>query len=61
MDIIYDVITFISKYIYRKKAKSSHFRWNHQNFTHLLKSLSIQKNLKELEIMYQNALYICIS
>ena len=27
----------------------------------LIKSLKTQKKLKELEIMYQNAIYICIS
>ena len=40
MDRSYDVITFISRYLYLKKT---------------------QKKLKELEIIYENAIYICVS
>ena len=32
---IYDVIIFISKYLYFKKAWGSHFCWYHQNFSHV--------------------------
>ena len=30
----YDITTFISKYLYFKKAKSSQFWWNRQKFNH---------------------------
>ena len=45
----YDFIAFISKYLYFKKAYSSHFYWHHQNCNHVyLKKVSkmTQKKLK---------------
>ena len=35
IDKIYDVITFISKYLYFKKGWGNHFCWHHQNFNHV--------------------------
>ena len=63
MDENYHVITFISKYHCFKKAWNSYFCWHHQNCNHvyLKKLLKIQEKLKELQIMYQNPIYICIS
>ena len=62
MNINYDVISFISKCIYFKKTKSSHFAYIIKILTSLLKQfLNTPKMLKALEIMYQNAVYICIS
>ena len=52
MDRNEDVITFILKYF--------NFYFHFQSCL-LKKPLIIQKNLKELEIMYQNAIYIRIS
>ena len=39
IDRIYDVITFISKYIYFKKDWGSHFCWHHQNLTMLFTAI----------------------
>ena len=62
MDRNYYVITFISKYHCFKKAWGNHFCSHHQIITMFIKkSLKTQENLKELEIMYQNAIYICFS
>ena len=55
----YDLITFISKDLYFKKAQNSYF-W--KIVTMFIKTiLKTPKKLKELEIMYQNPIYICIS
>ena len=35
MDRNYDLITFISKYLYFKKAWDCHFCWHHQNCNHI--------------------------
>ena len=62
MNMNYDVISFILKYIYFKKTKSSHFAYIIKIITSLLKQfLKTPKMLKALQIMYQNAVYICIS
>ena len=64
MDRNCDVITFISKCFCFKKAYSSylcHF-FPSKLWPCLLKqSLRTQKNLTELQITYQNAIYFCIS
>ena len=47
-----------------KKAKSNHFCWHHQNFNKpclLKKYWKTKKKLKELEVIYPNAIYLCIS
>ena len=52
-----------SKYLYFKNAQSSHFSRHHQSLQPYLlkKSLKTQNKLKELEIMYQYAIYTGIS
>ena len=35
MDRNYDVMSFISKYLYFKRAWGSHFCWHHQNCNHV--------------------------
>ena len=60
MDKNYDVITFISKYLYFKKVAI--FADIIKVLLFLLKQfLKTLENLKELEILYQNAIYTCIS
>ena len=55
----YDVITFISNTFISRRARVAIFA---DIIPHLLKqSLKIQRTLKEIEIMYQNAIYFCIS
>ena len=51
------------KYFYFKKTESSQFCWHRQNCNHVSwkKFSKTQKKLKELEIMYQDPIYICIS
>ena len=36
IDWIYDVITFISKYLYFQKGWGSHFYWHHQNYNKII-------------------------
>ena len=55
----YDVVTFISKYIYFKKA---------QSFVEIIKTIITvkavfkdSKKVKKLEVMHQSAIYIYIS
>ena len=57
----YDTITSLSKYHYFKKAWVSYFSWYADIIKIKKKSLKTQKELKGLETMYQNAIYICIS
>ena len=60
MDRDYDVITFISNFILRKSRVA--------NFADIMKIITIfiktffknSKKSKKLDIMYQNAIYICI-
>ena len=60
MDKNYDVITFISKYLYFKKVAI--FADIIKVLLFLLKQfLKTLENFKELEILYQNAIYTCIS
>ena len=60
MDKNYDVITFISKYLYFKKVAI--FADIIKVLLFLLKQfLKTLENLKELEILYQNAIYTFIS
>ena len=62
MDKNYDAISFISKYLYFKKAGVVIFADIIKVVTYLLKqSLKTRENLKGIEIMYQNAICICIS
>ena len=62
IDRNYDVITFILKYLYFKKTEQLFFLTSSKLQPYLLKLfLKTQKKLKELDIMYQNAIYICIS
>ena len=62
IDRNYDVITFIRKYLYFKKTEQLFFLTSSKLQPYLLKLfLKTQKKLKELDIMYQNAIYICIS
>ena len=52
----YDVIIFILKYRYFKKAWSIHFCWHYQNYNKFIKNIKkTPEKLKELEIMFQNA------
>ena len=63
MDRNYDVISFFSKYLYfLKKNRVAHFADLIKVailFIKITSKSSIQ--LKELEIMYQNGVHICIS
>ena len=59
VDTNYDVVTFISKYIYFKKA---------QSFVEIIKTIITvkavfkdSKKVKKLEVMHQSAIYIYIS
>ena len=59
VDTNYDVVTFISKYIYFKKA---------QSFVEIIKTIITvkavfkdSKKVKKLEAMHQSAIYIYIS
>ena len=59
VDTNYDVVTFISKYIYFKKA---------QSFVEIIKIIITvkavfkdSKKVKKLEVMHQSAIYIYIS
>ena len=62
IDRNYDVITFILQYLYFKKTEQLFFLTSSKLQPYLLKLfLKTQKKLKELDIMYQNAIYICIS
>ena len=62
MDRNYDVITLISKYLYFKEAGVAIFADIINEMKSFLskKCLKTEEKLKELEIMYQNAIYICI-
>ena len=57
-----DVTAFFLKYLYFKRALSNQFCWHHQNLKPCLlkKSLKTQEKSKDSEIMYQNAISICI-
>ena len=63
MDIDYGAITFISKDLHFKKGKSSQFCWYHQNCSHILlkQFLKTEEKLKEIEAIYENAIYSSIS
>ena len=62
MDKNYDAISLISKYLYFKKTGVVIFADIIKVVTYLLKqSLKTRENLKGIEIMYQNAICICIS
>ena len=62
IDIIYNVIAFTSEYPYFKNALGSHFWWHYQNLNFFLQqSLKTQEKYKELKMLYQNAIYTCIS
>ena len=62
MDINYDVITFISKAFILGRLRVASFVDINKIVTIFIKKIfKDSKNLKELEIMYQNAIYICIS
>ena len=65
MDRKYDVITFISKYLFLRRTRVTIFTNIIKIVTMFIKtvkkSLKTQKKLRELEIMHQNAIYICIS
>ena len=62
MDRSYDAITFISKYLYFKKTVVA-------NFDDIIKIVAVfiktifqdSRKIKRIRIMYQNAIYICIS
>ena len=49
MDISYDGITFISRNVFSKRPGEA------------ISSLLTQEKLKELGILYQNAIYTCFS
>ena len=58
----YDVITFISKYVVLRRPGVAIFANIIRIITSLFKeSLKTQEKSKKSEIMYQNAIYICIS
>ena len=62
MDRNYDVITFLSRKLYFKKAWVTIFTGIIKVVTIFIKtSLKTQEKLEELEIMYLNGIYICIS
>ena len=60
--IIIIIIYIISKYLYFKKAFLAIFAAIIKIVDMFLKTfLKTQKQLKELEVIHQNAIYICIS
>ena len=62
MDRSYDVITYVLEYFHFKKPRLAIFADIIKILNMFLgKSLKAQKKLKKLEIMYQNAIFICIS
>ena len=58
MDRNYNVITFIAKYLYFRVAICADIKKIIIIF--IKRIFKDQKKLKELEITYQNAVYICI-
>ena len=48
IDRIYDVITFISKYLYFRKVCGSHSCWHDQNFDHIFRT--IYKDWRKVKI-----------
>ena len=48
IDRIYDVITFISKYLYFRKVWGSHFCWHDQNFDRIFRT--IYKDWRKVKI-----------
>ena len=54
MDKDYDVITIISKYPFLRRPGVV-------AFADIIKIVKTQEKLKELEIIYQNPIYMCIS
>ena len=62
MNISYDVKTFISKYLYFKKAGVAIFADIIKIVTFFIKTIvKDSRKVKRLEILYQNAIYACIS
>ena len=62
MDRIDDAVTFISKKLYLKKPRVANFPEIIKISTMVIKTISKDsEKLKELEIMYKNAIYMCTS
>ena len=58
----YDVITFISKYLFLRRPRVAIFADIIKIVTMFVKTIrKDSKTSKELEIMYQNTICICIS